>query len=296
MKSVNKRTSANIIETTISNDRKHDLVSLENIYNLIGHEIYSKYKIISAKMIKIFERYCFFGKSNSNFNMDYSQFTGFLTENNVHNQIITKMQTEMIFNKIKSGSKCNFFFKVAINFEEFINILLEFSKLIFYWEKKPLNSFRFFINKFIINIPCLAKTEEDKVLDRWFFLFQFGDLFKEINKHLAFLYKNFTAFKVKDLRLGECMDAMNFINFSKDFGVIPGFLSAKESINIINFIRYKKKSLLPNNLFDFCSFVEIICLIAFQSYDKFNQESKDPKQAIEADERIRLLLKFLREK
>lgn len=175
-------------------------------------------------------------------------------------------------------------------------MLLEFSKLIFYWEKKPLNSLRYFISKFILNIQCLAKTEEDKVLDRWYFLFQFGDLSKVVKKHLAYLYKNFQAFKVKDLRLGECMDALNFISFAKDFSVIPVFLSAKETINIINSVRYNKKSLFPNNFFDFCSFVEIVCLIAFTSYDKFNQENKGLKQALDAGERINLFIKYLREK
>ena len=168
--------------------------------------------------------------------------------------------------------------------------------MIFFWEKKPLNSFRYFINKFILNLPCLAKTEEDKILDRWFFLFEYGDLSKEIKKHLTFLYKNFQAYKVKDLRLGECMDAPNFLKFSKDLNLIPIFLSAKEAICVINFVRYKKKSLIPNNNFDFCSFVEIICLLSIQSYDKFNQELTETKKYLEPTEKIKIFLKYLRGK
>ena len=228
--------------------------------------------------------------------MDYSQFLGFINENNVTSPIISKIQSEMIFNRSKSGSKCNFFIKKAINFEEFINILLEFSKLIYDWEKKPLNCFRYFINKFLLNIPCLAKTDDEIIFDRCYFLFEHGDLYKEVNKHLPFLYKNFQKYKVKDLRLGERIDNLNFINFAKDFTIIPCYLSAKEAINTVNYSRYKKKSLLPNNLFDFCSFVEIICLMSFQSFEKFNQESKDGKQLLVPKEKIKLFLNFLRQK
>jgi hypothetical protein len=41
MKSLNKRTSENIILTTITSVKKQDISSLENIYNLLGHEVYS---------------------------------------------------------------------------------------------------------------------------------------------------------------------------------------------------------------------------------------------------------------
>ena len=44
LKAVTKKTSHLIMETTISSEKKHDLSSLENIYNLIGHEIYSNIK------------------------------------------------------------------------------------------------------------------------------------------------------------------------------------------------------------------------------------------------------------
>ena len=41
MKSLNKRTSENLILTTITSIKKQDISSLENIYNLLGHEVYS---------------------------------------------------------------------------------------------------------------------------------------------------------------------------------------------------------------------------------------------------------------
>ena len=95
--------------------------------------------------------------------------------------------------------------------------------------------------------------------------------------------------------MGECMDVQNFIIFAKENEIIPIFLSAKESINIINFVRYKKKSLIPNIYFDFCSFVEIISLIAIQSYEKFNFENKE-STSLDARERIKIFLKYLRDK
>jgi hypothetical protein len=228
--------------------------------------------------------------------MEYSQFTNFMNENNIHNEVVTKIQSEMMFNKIKSNPKCKNCNKyLAINFEEFINILLEFSKLIFHWEKKPFNSFRFFINKFILNIPCLQKTDEDKTFGRWYFMFENENIYKEAKKNLPFLYKIFKNYKQKDLRYGECMDSLSFLNFAKEYTLIPNYLSNKETNNIINFIKYKKKSLIPNDYFDFCAFVEIITLISIFTYEKTNKDRRGPKETIEISERIKMFIKYLKD-
>lgn len=72
---------------------------LENIYNKLGHEVYSKF-------INIFEKYCLYGKTHTNFNLDFQQFTHFTTKNEIYNEFLTKSQGEFIFNRVKKENKC----------------------------------------------------------------------------------------------------------------------------------------------------------------------------------------------
>ena len=73
---------------------------LENYYNNLGHDYYTK-------ILKIFEKYCHFGKVNSSFGMDYSQFSTFMTQNNMYDGMsVNKTDSELIFNKVKGQNKC----------------------------------------------------------------------------------------------------------------------------------------------------------------------------------------------
>ena len=53
-------------------------------------------------------------------------------------------------------------------------------------------------------------------------------------------------------------------------------------------------SLGPTNNFDFCSFSEIICLIAFHSFDKYIKEDTQQRY-IDHVERLRIFLKYIDE-
>jgi hypothetical protein len=73
--------------------------ALEKIYINLGHEMYTK-------IIRVFEKYCLFGKTNTNFNMDYSQFNTFMSQNLIYDDFLTKSATDVIFNKVKNFNKC----------------------------------------------------------------------------------------------------------------------------------------------------------------------------------------------
>jgi len=163
----------------------------------------------------------------------------------------------------------------------------------FAWEKNTMNCLIYFVNKFILNIECLKKSDEEKILDRYYFLLEHGNFSGEVKNHLSLLFKHFQRYKVKDLRFGECIDDNNFQKFAKDVGITPVFLSSKDIVYIINFVKYKKKSLIPNNYFNFCSFVEIICLIAFQAYIDFNKENNKTKLFVSHLEKIKNFMEFL---
>lgn len=199
--------------------------ALENLYYNLGHEVYTK-------LINIFEKYCFYGKTYTNFNMDYSQFSTFMSQNKICDKQLPKSQTELIFNKVRNNNK-------SICFEEFIVILIEFSKIVFPWEKNFVKSFTYFINKYILHIQCLNKSPEEKNMERWYFFLESDEFIKEIKKHMPMLHKIFIKYKVKDLKVNECINTSNFIKMSKEMTVIPVFLSAKEIISVRYFIDYK---------------------------------------------------------
>lgn len=72
---------------------------LEQLYCHLGHELYTK-------LLKLFERYCLYAKSVTNFIMDFSQFQVMLGQNNIYDEKVTKNQMEVLFNKAKNTSKC----------------------------------------------------------------------------------------------------------------------------------------------------------------------------------------------
>ena len=76
---------------------------LETFYNNLGHYYFTK-------ILKIFEKYCYFGKINTSFEMDFSQFVTFMTQNSMYDKTLDKTYCELIFNKIKGQNKCKIYF------------------------------------------------------------------------------------------------------------------------------------------------------------------------------------------
>ena len=105
-KLLSKITSPNIvikskpINCPKNNDESRIRIDLlESFYTNLGHDYYTK-------ILKIFEKYCFYGKLNTSFEMDFSQFTTFLQQNKMYDSNIDKTSSELIFNKIKGQNKC----------------------------------------------------------------------------------------------------------------------------------------------------------------------------------------------
>jgi hypothetical protein len=88
--------STSSLSMTFTKDKKNS--ALENLYTKLGHQIYTM-------LIKIYERYCFFGKTHTNFMMDFSQFSNLMAQNDLYDENITKTNSEMIFNKVKNTNK-----------------------------------------------------------------------------------------------------------------------------------------------------------------------------------------------
>jgi hypothetical protein len=76
---------------------------LENFYSKLGHEIYSK-------LMNIFEKYCLYGKTHTNFHLDFQQFSHFTSQNEIYNETISRAQGEFIFNRVRKENKCKKFY------------------------------------------------------------------------------------------------------------------------------------------------------------------------------------------
>ncbi len=191
---------------------------LENFYNYLGHEPY-------IKLVNSFEKFCNFGKTVSNMQMDYTQFFNFITKNSLICDEIKKNNIEIAFNKIRNNYK-------SVNFSEFLNVLIELAKIDFPFENNSKKLLNYFFNKRLIGSPSMAKTDEEKNFERWYFFLESTEIRKEVAKNLGLFFKMFNKYKVKDLRLGEVMDVSEMIRFSKELTIIPTFLSSKDIVNV----------------------------------------------------------------
>lgn len=201
---------------------------LESYYNYLGHEPY-------IKLVNSFEKFCNYGKTVSNMQMDYSQFTNFMAKNNLICDEIKKSNIEIAFNKIKNNNK-------SINFSEFLNVLVEIAKTEFPFENNNNKLLNYFFNKRLIGSPSMAKTDEEKNFERWYFFLESNEIRKEVLKNLGFFFKLFNKYKVKDFKLGEVMDVNEMIKFCKDLTIIPTFLSSKDVVNVNLIIRFFSKN------------------------------------------------------
>ena len=112
---------------------------------------------------------------------------------------------------------------------------MEFSTIAFEWEKNPLNSLTYFLNKYMVNIHCMQKCEDEKNMERFYFFLENKEFKKEVKKHLPHLFKTFLKYQVKDLKIGDFTNSSNFLKMCKDLEIVPVFLSAKEIINVYFF-------------------------------------------------------------
>ena len=101
------------------------------------------------------------------------------------------------------------------------------------------------------------------------------------------LSKFFQKYKFLDLRVTECISTEGFIKMCKDLTIIPVFLSAKEILNIINYVKYHKKALFPTENIIFCCFCEVLCLVGFQSFNKYSKEDNQ-KRYVDHIEKMRV--------
>ena len=162
--------------------------------------------------------------------MDYTQFTNFMTKNNLFCEEIKKNNAEIVFNKIRNNNK-------LVNFPEFLNVLIEIAKIDFPYENNNFKLLNYFYNKRLIGSPNMQKSDDEKNFERWYFFLECSDIRKEVIRHLNMLYKIFNKYKVKDLKLGEVIDVNEMIKFCKDLTIIPTFLSSKDVVNVkINYL------------------------------------------------------------
>ena len=114
-------------------------------------------------------------------------------------------------------------------------ILIEFSKIVYPWEKNYMKGLSYFVNKLTLNIQCLNKSPEENIMERWYSFLENDELSTEVKKHLSNYYKTFKKYRVKDLKVSECINIAEFLKMGKDLNIIPVFLSTKEVINVSNY-------------------------------------------------------------
>lgn len=71
---------------------------LESMYESLGHTNYTR-------ILQLFEKYCHFGKVNTSYGMDYSQFSTMLSQNELYDSTFEKTYCELTFNKVKGQNK-----------------------------------------------------------------------------------------------------------------------------------------------------------------------------------------------
>ena len=64
----------------------------------------------------------------------------------------------------------------------------------------------------------------------------------------------------------------NLIKIAQDKKIVPVFLSSKEIIYIMNYIKCQRKQLFPKDECDFLLFIETICIASLKSFDKYLEE------------------------
>ena len=111
-------------------------------------------------------------------------------------------------------------------------MIMEFSKLLYPWEQNYVKSFSYYVHKFLVGIPCEERSTEEKNTERWYFYFENENFKTEVKQNIGKLYRVFNKYKVKDLKISECICTTDFIKMCKDIEIIPLFLTTKDVINV----------------------------------------------------------------
>ena len=232
-------------------------ITYEKIYNSLGHETYNK-------ILRLFEKYCFYGRTFTNYKMEYSQFVAMHIDNNLYELTLPKGDIEVIYNKIKKNIGEN----KDVSFEDFIYILQEISKHLYGWEEDPIIRLKYLINNNYVNLPALMVSLNDKKLQRWFYILTTKEIENVIKKYIGRIYALFLRYC--DTR--KKLSMQNLIKIAQDKKIVPVFLSSKEIIYIMNYIKYQRKQLFPKDECDFLLFIETICIASLKSFDKYLEE------------------------
>ena len=237
---------------------KNNLVNIEKIYNVLGHETY-------LKMLRLYEKYCLFGKSFTNYKMDYSQLVEMFLQNKFYEITLPKCDIEVIFKKIKMSRGEN----KEVNFEDFLYIFIEIAKYLYEWEDNEYIRVKYLINN-NLDLSCLKKTLKDKKYERWYYLLETREIRNVIKKYLNKLYSIFNKY-ARD----TCyVKIENFINICQEMSLIPIFQSTKEMIEIVSNTNYKKLFMNPTTEINFITFVEVVCIASLFSYDQYYENLK----------------------
>ena len=196
-------------------------ITYEKIYNSLGHETYNK-------ILRLFEKYCFYGRTFTNYKMEYSQFVAMHIDNNLYELTLPKGDIEVIYNKIKKNIGEN----KDVSFEDFIYILQEISKHLYGWEEDPIIRLKYLINNNYVNLPALMVSLNDKKLQRWFYILTTKEIENVIKKYIGRIYALFLRYC--DTR--KKLSMQNLIKIAQDKKIVPVFLSSKEIIYIMNYI------------------------------------------------------------
>ena len=68
-------------------------------------------------------------------------------------------------------------------------ILLEFSKIMYPWERSVTKAFQYYFNVSLYNLPCLKKTMDEISVERWYFFLENPKFKNEIRNYLPKIYK-----------------------------------------------------------------------------------------------------------
>lgn len=246
-----------IINADNPNQNKEETIFFENLYSIIGHYSYTK-------ILKLFEKYCMFGKTITNYTMEYSQFCSLFSQNKLYEKTLPKSDLEVIYNRVKQNTIIK-----NVSFYEFLQILKEIGKYIYKWEKDDLERLKNLINNSFCSIVTLNKNEQEKKYERIYYFLETEEVISIIK---PFLNTLFIYFEKNSETRKHLMNIEMLMNIAQKKKIVPVFLSNKEIVDALNFINSEKKNFIPKNQIDFRTFVELICLLSIVCSDKYIQE------------------------
>ena len=230
----------------------------EQMYHCLGYDTYKT-------ILKVFEKYCLFGKTFTNYTMEYSQFCSLFTQNNLYESTLTKEVMEVIYNKVKKNTE-----NKNVTFAEFMEILNEVGKVLYSWEPDNLQRVKYLIMNNLSRLPCIAQTDKDRKNERYYYYLGTKSVQNTIRQYLRPLFSWFQKY-YNDQYITITVDI--FIKMCLEKQIIPVFLSGKEIVELVNFVHSFRKMLAPTNIIDFSTFIETVCMLSLKGYEKYLEEN-----------------------